>query len=504
MSISIDRYVSITSGVIGDGAVAQRELVGLRFTNNPRVAIGTQARVDAQGAIELFGAGSPEAVFATQYFAYVSPAPASKARYLRFAPFADTARPPRAYGAGDTYTLDEFTSIALGSLNMTLGDHTAQLTDIDLTAATSIADVASAVQAKIRAEVAGGAQWTGATVTFDAVAGAFNLVGGESGNAPIEFAASPSGTDIGWLLGWLWSEGTILSPGSVVQTPLEALVATEDVTDSFGSLSYGVAIDLAETIDVATYVAGLNVKYQFYVSVSLATYNAHFAALKALASVGLVLNVKAGEYKEALPAAIMAATNYQRRNATVNYMYRQGPYSAPYDVSSNSLADALNANRTNYYGETSSAGQKLAFFQKGYLCGGVTAPIDMNVHANEQWLKAYMQAKLLSLQLSLGKIPANDDGRGYILAAVTEGVRLGKFNGTISIGKELTIEQQIAVTELTGDTNAWRDVQTAGYWADVQIVTRVVDGITEYVAVYTLAYSKNDVVRSIEGSHNLV
>lgn len=503
MSISIDRYVSITSGVIGDGAVAQRELVGLRFTPDPRVPIGTQVRVDEQGAIDLFGAGSPEAVFAAQYFAYVSPAPASKARYLRFAPFVNAARAPRVFGAPGVYSLAQFTSVTTGAMSLTMGSFTAELDGLDFSAATSLADVASTLQTAIRAETGGGAQWTGAVVSFDAVAGAFNLTGGESANAPVSVAEPTSGTDVGALIGWN-SAATILSGGSVEQTPLEALVATEDVTDSFGSLSYGATIDLAEAIDVATYVAGLNVKYQFYVSVSMANYNAHFAALKGLASVGLILNVKAGEYKEALPAAIMAATNYQRRNATVNYMYRQGPYSAPYDVSSNSLADALNANRTNYYGETSSAGQKLAFFQKGYLCGGVTAPIDMNVHANEQWLKAYMQAKLLSLQLSLGKIPANDDGRGHILAAVTEGVRLGKFNGTISIGKELTIEQQIAITELTGDSNAWRDVQTAGYWADVQIVTRVVDGITEYVAVYTLAYSKNDVVRSIEGSHNLV
>ena len=101
----------------------------------------------------------------------------------------------------------------------------------------------------------------------------------------------------------------------------------------------------------------------------------------------------------------MAATSYTRRNATVNYMYRQlGAYTA--DVTTDADANTYDAQRVNYYGETANAGQKIAFFQRGgFLCGGATDAVDMNVHANEQWLKAYLTARLLSLQLSLGKIP---------------------------------------------------------------------------------------------------
>ena len=84
MSISIDRYVSIVSGVIGAQAVAQRELVGLRFTTSTRVPTDALVTVNNDGAADYFGATSPEAVFANQYFAYISPAPASQARSLRF------------------------------------------------------------------------------------------------------------------------------------------------------------------------------------------------------------------------------------------------------------------------------------------------------------------------------------------------------------------------------------------------------------------------------------
>ncbi|MBP3934611.1 MAG: DUF3383 family protein, partial [Pseudomonas sp.] len=210
-----------------------------------------------------------------------------------------------------------------------------------------------------------------------------------------------------------------------------------------------------------------------------------------------------GEWKESLPMAIMAATDYQRRNATINYMFRQSALS--YDVTDTAEAIALNDARVNYYGNTAVAGQTILFFQRGFLMGGVTAPLDMNVHANEQWLKAAAAAALLSMQLALNKIPANDDGRGYILVQLADLISQAKFNGTISVGKTLTTLQKVSITQLTGDADAWQSVQTDGVWYDVVIVPVVqTSGVTEYVAKYTIAYSKNDVVRTIEGSHNLV
>lgn len=506
MPISIDRYVSITSGVIGAQAVAQRELVGLRFTTSTRAPVDAVITIDDAGdAIDYFGASSPEAVFASQYFGYVSPAPASRAPRLRFSAYADVARPANVFGAPVATLIGAFTAITTGSLNLTLGAYQTTVTGINLSSAVTLADVAAAVQVAIRAVTLGGADWTSATVGYDALTGTFNLVGGVVGDSPVTVAPALSGTDLSMLLGWR-NVGTVESPGSDAETPLEALRRSEQITDSFGSFAFPASASVTESqaVAVAQYVASLNVKYQFYVPVTASNASSFYAALVNIQSTGLILNGAADQYKEALPMAIMAATNYQRRDATVNYMYRQlGAFTA--DVTTDAQADAYDVQRVNYYGETSSAGQKITFFQRGFLQGTATSPIDMNVHANEQWLKAYLTAQLLSAQLSLGKIPANNAGRGIVLALVTDGVNLAKFNGTISVGKTLTTAQQIAVTQLTGDPDAWRDVQINGYWADVRIVEVTgQSGATEYVAQYTLAYAKNDVVRKIDGSHNLV
>lgn len=493
MSISIERYVSITSGVAGAQAVAQRELIGLRFSTNPKVPVGAHVVVaNAGDALDYFGASSDEYKFAAQYFGYTSPAPASKPEKLRFAAHVDAARPARIYGADVATTLGELQAITAGELTITLAGVTQTVSPINLSAEISFAGIVSELTTKISAV------FPGSSVDFDALSGTFNLITGSIGATDISVTSS----ELSELLGW--GAGAILSPGSAVLSPVESLQAAEQVTDSFGSFSFGATLTTSEIVEVATYNASLNLKYMYLQSVTAATSQAVSAAVLGIPSVGLVLNATAGQFKEALPQAIMAATSYSRRNATVNYMFRQlGALTA--DVTTDAGANLYDGLRVNYYGETANAGQKIAFFQRGFLCGGATDALDMNVHANEQWLKAYLTARLLSLQLSLGKIPANNEGRGYVLAQVTDAANLAKFNGTILAGKTLTTAQQIATTQITGDADAWRDVQINGYWADAAVVERTGEaGVTEYVIQYTLVYSKNDVVRKIQGSHNLI
>jgi len=501
MPIKSTRYVEITSAVIGASSVAVQSLTGRRFTSNPLVPVDGIVTVLNGGAQDYFGAETAEARFAAQYFSYVSPAPASKANNLQYAAYAPTGRTPLLVGAPNTSTLAALQAVTAGSLSIQLGDNPINLTGINFSTALTFADVASALQTAIRGS-GGGAQYTTALVTYDSLTQEFKVQGSAVTNAPAVVSVAPSGTDIAPLIN-LNGVGSVQSPGVAVQTPLSAFIAAEQLTDSFGSASFQEEMTLPQAIDLSTYNASQNIKYQLYLSVSRENYEEWSAALRGIASVGLILNETVNEYKESLPQAIMAATDYDRRNATVNYMFRQSALTG--DVTDTAESIALDAARVNYYGVTASAGQRISFFQRGFLMGGATAALDMNVHANEQWFKAFMASAFLSLEISINKIPANNEGRGLIMIQIADGIDRAKFNGTISVGKLLTAAQQIAVTELTGDALAYLEVQNNGYWADVEMVEIVgPSGIAEYVAKYTIAYAKNDVVRKIEGSHNLV
>jgi len=497
MPIKSTRYVEITSAVAGAALIAQRELVGLRFTEDTRVPVGAQIEVVSGGADDYFGSSSVEAEFARQYFGYVSPAPASKPSKLLFAAYAPSGRAPRIYGSDQVGTLAALQAITAGALTVQLGATSAVLTGLNFSTAITYADVASAIQTALR--LAAGAQYTTALVTYETSFGGFLIVGSVVENAAVSVTAG----SLADLLG-LTQVGRILSPGTVAQTALDAFQAAEQVSDSFGTSS-GIDCDLDEAVALSEYIAGENVKYQHYWSVDSTTAATWSAAMIGTASTGLILNGTAGEYKEALPQAVAASVNYSRRNSVVNFMFRSPQITLTADVTSNTGANLYDPLRVNYYGQTAMFGQNISFFQRGYLCGPATAPLDMGVHLNEQWLKSLLAANFLNLLLVRGIVPAANQGRAEALIIVNEAADSAKFNGTIIPGKPLTALQKIEIDSISGDPLAFHQVFNNGYWADATIV-RVTgpSDLTEYVLQYTLIYSANEGVRKVEGSHNLI
>jgi len=124
----------------------------------------------------------------------------------------------------------------------------------------------------------------------------------------------------------------------------------------------------------------------------------------------------------------------------------------------------------------------------------------MNVFANEIWLKDSIGVALMNLLLGQTKVSANTQGSSQIKVIIQNVIDSALNNGTISVGKPLNQNQILFITEISGDENAWRQVQTVGYWLNVTIDNSGV----EPIAVYTLIYSKDDDIRKIVGSDILI
>lgn len=214
------------------------------------------------------------------------------------------------------------------------------------------------------------------------------------------------------------------------------------------------------------------------------------------------------QFPEQFPMMIEAATNYAAFNSVQNYEFQQVAGLTPsvntdaaanlYDYSSGGIG-------VNYYGVTQQAGSLIAFYQQGVLQGsGVVGNIlDMNAYVNEIWLKDAATAALMNLLLTLSQVPANAQGRNQILAILQSVVNQALNNGTISVGKKLTTNQQMYITSATGDPLAWHQVQNSGYWLDV-VITATGSNPVVYTATYTLIYSKDDVIRMVNGTHTLI
>lgn len=502
MSIGIQNYVAITSGVAAAAGVASRELIGRLITENAKVP--TDAVIEFTTVADVgrfFGTSSEEYRRAQFYFGFISKT-LSAPKKLSFGRFARTATVAQIYGAPPVASLVTFQAITAGTLTLTIGGQTATLTGLNFSSATSYANVATILQTAVRA--AAGSQFATATVTYDAVAGAFNFAASPSQTAAAAISVDPStGSSIVSPLGWLDGLGAVYSPATPVQTLAEALDATADLTNNFGAFAFVQALSDDETVEAASWNSARNVEFIFCARVGLANYITLSAAVIGLSGVALTYAPIASEYPEMAPMMLLAATDYARRAAVQNYMFQSFALSP--SVTTDSLSALFDAVRVNYYGETQTAGQRIRFYQRGVLTGPATLPVDMNTYANEMWFKDAASSAILAALLSLPQIPANDDGRGMILAVLQDPINRALLNGTISVGKTLSTSQRLFITEITDDVLAYLQVENIGYWIDCRMEPRTAtSGIIEYVAIYTLIYSKDDVVRKVEGQHVLV
>ena len=516
MAISFSKYIDIVSGVGAGASVRQRDLIGRLFTTNELLPTGSMVEMTTSDDVKnYFGADSEEYKRALVYFGFVSKNIVSPKK-ISFASFTPDATAPKVFGGKITSTVASFESITNGSINVTMGATTNAITGIDFTGVATLSDVADVIKTAVNAET--GTMWTAADVTYDAVNKRFNLVGGSVGAAAMNIQAGGTGTNIATLINWIEGADPILyarfSDGAAVQTYVDCVSESASANNNFGSFEFLpiqgaglVYMPLADAIDVAVWNNSENIKFIFCLGVFYTDTNDYSDGLLGYSGTALTLVEDAlvdYQYPEMIPMIVLAATDYTRRNAVQNYMYQQVS-GIDATVTSTSISDALDLLRVNYYGQTQTAGQKISFYQRGLLCGGSTSPTDMHTYANELWFKDACSASLMTLLLALSKVSANREGRGQVLNQLLSVIDVALFNGTISVAKALTITQKQYIDGITGVADSWRTIVNVGYWLDVEIQSYVTqDSRTEYKAVYTLIYSKDDTVKKIEGTHILI
>lgn len=500
MTISFSRYININSTVGAATTVNQRNFGGRLVTNNLLLPPGSILQTtEADDSKVYFGSDSPEYLRAVPYFNFISKN-LTAPNLLSYSRWVDSDVAPRIYGAIGVQVLATYTAISDGSFGLTIGGVVNTFTALDFSAAVSLANVASIIQTAIHTKT--GTQWTASTVTYDNTRGAFVFVGGSAVAATITVQEGVTGTPIAGILGWL--TGAILCDGALIQTITETLGQMYSTSNNFGSFVFVPVLNLSQDTEASVWTDSLDVQVMYFPRVSFANASAYETALAAYSGVGLVLSPLTNQYPEQLPMEVLAATDYTAANSVQNYMYQQDGSLTP-SVTNDTDANTLDTLSVNYYGNTQNAGQIISFFQRGVLYGPDTAPAAMNVFANEMWLKDACGVSLLSLLLGSSRISANSQGRAQILTTLQGPINQGLSNGTISISKTLTVYQQFYITQITHDPNAWQQVQNFGYWLDCDIVPyTALNGDTQYKAVYTLIYSKDDAVYKVDGFQALI
>jgi hypothetical protein len=504
--INQNRYVRIVSGVGAGATVAERQLIMRLITQNTVLAPGIVAEfgtADAVGA--FFGANSEEYKRAQAYFGFVSKSIQSPT-LISFARWVNTAIAPMVVGDALPKAIGSFSGFAAGTLQLLIGATTVDIPAINVSASATLTDVAAKVQAALRLNA--NPQLVTATVTYNTNTNQFVLTGTVTGSGTIVPVATGTADDMSVALGWTTAQAVTV-PGQAADTPDQAVAKSADISNNFGSFvlcTPSTPLTIADITAIATWNDTQNNMYIYSLAAKMTDAGAISAAIIGLSGAALNIQPDSGpDFIEQSPCEILAATNYNQVNSTQNFMFYQFP-TRKVTVSTDALADQMDSIRANYIGVTQSAGQQLAFYQRGILMGGSQDAVDMNTYSNEIWLKATITQQILSLFLNVPIVPANEIGQAMILSLVQSVITKAKNNGVISPGKLLDEIQKQYINRISGDPMAWRQVQTIGYWITVGFSSYVNQNtkLKEYKATYQLIYSKDDAIRFVDGQDILI
>lgn len=497
MAISQTKYINIISTVGGEAEASRRELIPRIMTTNVLSAVDTVLEFSNLKSVgEWFGTTSEEYDFASKLFGFVSKR-ATSLKKVSFTRYTLSAVAPMIIPMASPSALALFTAISDGSFSISIDGVTYAVTGLDFSSAVSLTEVATIVQTGIRANTAGGDMWTLATVEYSTTYNGFVLTGGSEEESIITNATShTSGTDVSGLLKWNLASAPVVSNGADAETLTEALDRMSNISNNFGSLLFVESLTTEQKTEVSTWIDNQNVMYMYSTPVNASSYADVQTAVNGLDGVGLTYDINSDK-AEYMPCALLGAINWDRVNASINFMFQQFDNDTP-SVTTDTLSDTLDNLSINYLGTTQQAGKLISFYQRGYLQGDIA---DMGIYVNEMWLKDALVTEFMNILLALDKMPANTNGKATMSNATQSIVDEAKNNGVILAGKELTNVQKAYIEQITGSDTAWRDVYTNGYWLDINIKTETISGQVNYILDYVLIYSKGDSIRKVEGSN---
>ncbi len=500
--ISQSRYIKIISGVGAGAVAAQRQLILRVITQNaalPPGLVAEFANANAVGA--YFGMSSEEYNRAVAYFSFISKAITSPGR-ISFARWVNEPIPPMIVGDTIEKNIASFTGITAGTLSLVSGGTTVLISALDFSADTTLTMVAATLQTAIQASA--DPQLATATVTFNTNTNQFTLAGSTPGSGTLSAIATGIATDVAPLLGWS-TGGTVNVTGQGADAAEVAVNKSAEISNNFGSFVFttpAAPLTNADIVKIAAWTDLQNNTFLYSLSTPLANLQTLFELIKGYSGVAINIlsTTQPNDFIEQSPCEILAATDYNTPAAAQNYMFYQFP-KRNITVSDDNTADTVDKSRGNYIGVTQSAGQQIAFYQRAVLCGGSQAAVDMNTFANEMWLKSSFTAQFFSLFLNVPEVPADPVGEAMLLGVMNATITQAKFNGVISAGKPISAVQQQYITQISGDANAWRQVQTLGYWLNISFHSEANpnSGLTEWIANYLFIYSKSDAIRAVIG-----
>lgn len=465
--VSSSKFVNIIPQVLvatGSGF----ELNGLLLTKNDNLPLGVPYKFASQSAVASYlGSTSAEAAFATAYFTSFS----NKTKIppaMLIANYSLDVKAGWLRGAAITSTLAQFKTITNGNLKFYLNDGLVEITALDFSAATSMSDIATAIQTKIRAlNVAPYA--ANATCTYSSLFNAFQITSGatdSTGTVSFAVATATSGTDLSAILLMRESDGAVVSKlQSSAITEAQYMNNIVLQTQNFISFTRLWAVeDTDEDLAFSAWVASKGVRYVYFEwdknSVDILSNNAtDFASvLKAAGYAGIVPNY-GDQLLCAFVMGMICSIDFTVKDGRITCAFKtQAGQTVTCDNDDN--FDVLTAKGYNFYCKDGTANNQFYGYQHGTISGDYEY---IDSYVNQVWLNDQMQVALRELQQDSNSLPYNNNNYGFIQSTLKSIIDTAINAGVINVGIDPSAEQIAAVKAETGLDDVETPLYTFGW-----------------------------------------
>lgn len=437
MTIPASSIVSVNPSVLSAGG-NPLALNGIILTDNDSLPSGSPLAFPSATAVSnYFGPSSIEAEMAAAYFSGYKNCTQlpSSLLFFRYAA-ADTAAFLR--GARNTSTLDELKLISAGTLSVTIDGVLSTSSAVNLSTATSMAQVATLLSAAISE-----------LVTYDTTFNAFVITSGTTG---VTSTITQAAGNVATALNLTTALGAVLSQGEDQTTPALAMDAIVLATQNWVSFTSTFEPSLADAEAFADWTSATGGRY-LYVSWDTDTTAtqtpASFTGLGKYLSDNDLSGTALVWYDPVLAAFVLgtiASIDFNRRNARITLAFKASDVAIT-QVTDLTIAENLLANGYNFYGVYATANDQFIYFYNGQISGEYNF---IDSYVNAIWFTNQCQLALMDLLGNVGSIPYNPSGYGLIKAALQDPINQAINFGAIREGVTLSSSQKAQVNIAAG------------------------------------------------------
>lgn len=479
--LGIDNIVEVKSVGVGEKfSISRLNALGILPFNpmNPQETI--RYYTGAKDILSQYGSGS-EFDFAKVYFGFTSKA-VTTPELLGF--YTWNKEDVGGYLLGARSPSIEALKKLNGKFSIEI-DGVEKDIELDLTSdgILSYDNVASAIQAGIRAGGDGEAGFTNSTCIYSPIRNGYIIGSGTKGaGSKVSAISSPSdGTDISEKLGLGITDPVDFVVGKAGIPTLEAML--EDIASINGN--YYVITPLfkfeEEAESIKAFGAWLKSQKDRYLGIYLwDNQNLGVAGSGATDPLvgydGLYIDWKKTETQNAFSSAIIASMDLSKRGGYFNINFNTAEEYKDKAVSIQSQFDGMNANRANSFYIFGELGQSTTAYGQGLIMGATDSA---NVYINNSFLKFQMEFAIANLFTSSRAIPLRGaSGISLVRTALTPIFRGAVENGIIAIDTLTPLEQNIVTQNFKDGEEAVASLERNGWYLEAGEINQAKKQIT--------------------------